>query len=98
MGWIQRGSKRYYYRSKRVGGRIRTEAFSGLRAELEARADDEAREARRREREQIAEDRELDAELDQLFGKLEELTAYQLEGLGYHCRQGEWRRRRNRAA
>jgi hypothetical protein len=95
MGWVTRGSKSYFYRSKRIGGKVQTEAFSGLRAEIEAERDEEARYEHRREADQFAEEDEIDAELERLFGKIEDFTAERLEAAGYHRHKREWRRRRN---
>jgi hypothetical protein len=94
MGWVTRGSRSYYFRSRWRDGRVETEVFSGLRAKLEAKADEEARDARRREAEEFAKEDELDAEIDRLFGKIEEITAERLHAAGYHRHKREWRRRR----
>jgi hypothetical protein len=94
MGWVNRNGRSYYCRSKRAGGKVETEVFSGPLASLEAEADEEAREARRREAEQFAEEDELDAEIEKLFVAVEEFTAEQLLAAGYHRHKQEWRRRR----
>ena len=96
MGWITRGSQAYFYRSKRVGGRVQTEAFSGLRAVLEAQVDEEEKFRREREAELLAEEDELDAEIGRLFRKIEDFTAERLHAAGYHRHKREWRRRRGR--
>lgn len=102
MGWVSRGAKFYYYRSRRIGGRVRTESFSGPIAELEAAADEEARYARRREAERFSEEDEIEdeieGELDRLFGKLEDFTTERLEAGGFYRHKRQWRRRRNAKA
>jgi len=95
MGWVTRGARSYYYRSRWRAGEVETEAFTGRRAVLEAQADEEEREARRREAEAFAEEDELDAEIDRLFIKIEEFTAERLLAAGYHRHKQEWRRRRS---
>jgi hypothetical protein len=94
MAWIDRNGKRYYYRSKRINGRVATECFSGSRAEREAAADEDAKAGRRREAESLAEEDEIDAEIDRLFGKIEEFTAERLDVEGFHQHKRQWRRRR----
>jgi hypothetical protein len=97
MGWVRRGAKDYYYRLKRVCGKVRTEAFSGRRAELEAAADAKARVERARETEESAEEDDLDAEIDRLFAAVEEVAIERLDADGFHLYKREWRRRRQSA-
>src|SRR5215475_12106391 len=94
MAWGFRNGKAYYFRSKRVGGEVRTECFGGPLAELEARADEEAREARRREAERFDAEDEIDREIDGIIDKIETFTVEQLQARGYHKHKREWRRRR----
>ena len=94
MGLVERNGRRYFYRSKRRDGKVKTVVFSGLRAEIETEADEEAREERRREADEEARQDEIDSELDLLFVAIEEFTAERLLAAGYHRRKREWRRRR----
>lgn len=94
MGWIDRNGRSYYYKSRRVAGKVETEAFSGLRASLEASADERARAERGVKTALLEEDAALEAELDTLYSQIEEFTAERLHAAGYHRHKREWRRRR----
>lgn len=101
MGWETRRGKRYYYRKKRIGGRVVSEyAGAGEIAELGARLDaieraerEDARAAIRRERQEIAEQDRLARELGDLAQAL--ARAALLAG-GAHTHKGQWRKRKKR--
>jgi hypothetical protein len=100
VAWERRASKRYYYRSERVGGRpVRryVGAGGGAAAELAAAADD----LRRLEREIAAREghaererlREAEAALLELCEVSDIVARAALVGAGYHRHdRGEWRR------
>lgn len=101
MAWERRkrgGGNRYYYRSRRVGGRVVKE-YLGRGAAAEAVATHQ--EARRVEREKqqatqaAAEAPLVNASLALIrFGALaHDLFRAVLVANGYHLHQGEWRRR-----
>jgi hypothetical protein len=97
VGWERQG--RYYYRTRKAGGRVLREYVgAGPAAELAARLDALEREEREAERAaERAEPEALDAPLDELDG-LADLLAHAgllAAGFGQHHR-GEWRRRRGR--
>ena len=101
MAWEQRGKRKYYYRTRRVGDEVRKEYFGhGPQALAAAQADEAARKTKQREREQIRrmEDRVLP--LKELMAELDEgvrlLTAASLLAANYHQHRGHWRRRRDR--
>jgi hypothetical protein len=90
----------YYYRVRKVGGRVvREYVGTGQVAELAAQLD--ARERARREREALATRRQkaeltaLDAELKALTERADLLARAALLAAGFHRhKRGEWRRRR----
>jgi hypothetical protein len=41
MGLVSKNGREYFYRSKRIGGRVQTEVFSGIRAQIEATRDED---------------------------------------------------------
>ena len=90
----------YYTRSRRVDGRVVREYVGrGPLAEIIAQADEAEREAhrlqRRREREQMEQDRELDDLFGAYSAGVDELLRGVLEAAGYHRhKRGEWRRAR----
>jgi hypothetical protein len=99
MGWKTIKGRRYYYKSEREGGRVKTTYFgageSGLLVsllELEDRAEREADlEEKRAEREASdAEDRAVSSWFDdvQAVADAAMITA------GYHKHKGQWRRKR----
>ena len=98
MAWEQRNNlQRYYYRKRRIGGRVYSEYIgSGPVAEMYAYLDRLEREEiheRRRERLRIVEqDHDIDEALDLSIA----LTRAALLLAGYHNHKGEWVRRRVR--
>jgi hypothetical protein len=100
VGWEQRGGQRYYYRSRRVGGRVVKEYHGdGLRALL-AIEQDEAERAERAERRAVLADElarivALETPLTAFCEAAEVLARSALLARGYHRHdRGEWRRRR----
>jgi|ERR1700730_17124162 hypothetical protein len=99
MAWEQRKNARYYYRSRRVGDSVRRDYMGrGQEATLSAELD-----LRRREQSQV--DLTSWADFVSRLGKadrlLEDLTrdcrllvSAVMLSAGYHCWNGEWRRRR----
>jgi len=101
MSWETRGVHGpYYTRSRRVNGRVVREYVGrGPLADIIAKADAAEREARllqrKREREQLEQDRELDQLFSAYSAGVDELLRGVLESAGYHRhKRGEWRRRR----
>lgn len=101
MSWETRGVYGpYYTRSRRVDGRVVREYVGrGPLADIIAQADEAEREAhrlqRRREREQMEQDRRLDETFSTYSAGVDELLRSALEAAGYHQhKRGEWRRAR----
>ena|SRR5579871_1245896 len=104
MSWDKKqrgGEQRYYYRSKRSGGKT-TKVYigKGPLAELTARLDEEERERRQAERRAWLDEQirlaAADASLDDLRDSVDLLFRATLLLGGYHNHHGLWRRRRNR--
>jgi hypothetical protein len=100
VAWQKRDGKLYFYRSVRIGGRVRCRYFgNGPVAELAAVEDQihqlELLEARERRRAALARQRAADAALDRLCRMTSLLARAGLLAAGYrqHAR-GAWRRRR----
>ncbi len=99
MGWKRINGREYYYKSVRVGGRVRSIYFgfgelATAVASLEAEAR-EGREAERRER-RAARD-QADAEeraISAWFDGIQAVTDAALRAAGYHKHRGQWRRHR----
>lgn len=101
MGWERRGSGNYYYRKKRVGGRVVTEYVGkGLSAELGALFDDKMRSERELERAAREKARAEEEQIDHALVELEELVQAITRGYlivqGYHKHKGQWRRKRDK--
>lgn len=104
MGWEtrERGTGSYYYRSKRVGGRVRKEYQGhGRLGQLAAKLDkierqEKAEEAAfwKQERERLKREAGFLLELE---GAAKILTTAQLLAVGCHKYKGEWRRLRESA-
>ncbi|MDP9356834.1 MAG: hypothetical protein M3R02_16385 [Chloroflexota bacterium] len=101
MGWETRGPHRYYYRARKVGGRVVKEYIgTGLSAEIAALQDRSARQdraitamARRAERTGLE---AVDGELTDIDDAIEAATRASLILTGYHRHhRGAWRRRRD---
>ena len=101
MAWERRGSKEYYYRSERRGGRpVRryvgadgnaTAALASAAADLRRLEREVAARERHAERERL---RGVEAALQKLCEASDIVARAALVGAGYHRHGGEWRRSR----
>jgi hypothetical protein len=99
MGWKRINGREYYYKSERVGGRVRSTYFgSGELATAVAALEAEAREGREAERrERRAARDQADAEeraVSAWFDGIQAVTDAALRAAGYHKHRGQWRRHR----
>jgi hypothetical protein len=100
MTWCR--DQRYWYRSRRVGGRVISEyrgagEAGALLAEIDNAEQRQARAERQRERAGQDEARAVQAALGDLACASDELVAEVLTAAGYYRHQrGAWRRRRRR--
>ena len=102
MGWEERRSRLYYYRSVREGKRVRKEYIgSGALGQILAQLDELNRLQREVEEASWREERERLQRSAGFLQDLEEaaeiLTRAQLLAAGFHKRKGEWRRLRERS-
>ena len=101
MAWEQRGNHRYYYRARKVNGRVHKEYVgTGPLAEAVSQHDARAREMRRAAKVQRSQEHEailaLDAPVNTFTDTLETLMRTSLLLAGYHRHHGsEWRKRRH---
>ncbi len=99
MGWEKRGSGQYYYRKKRVNGRVVSEYVgAGVLAEatqmidqMESENNELQKQREKDEKEQAA---AIDVAVDQNLESIGELIESALTGWGYHKVKGEWRKKR----
>jgi hypothetical protein len=100
MAWEQRGTKRYYSRTRRLNGRrVREYYGNGERAERAAAEDEYRRALRTLTRNAIKRHDSRFADADAILGRLEgltqRLTRASLLAAGFRQHQhGEWRRPR----
>lgn len=89
MGWVKRGNRKYYYRSRRVNGRVVKEYLGcGPEAEEAARRDAAEREYRKKSA-------ALAAVNNELKERTKLLIAATMYAAGYHRHdRGRWRKRR----
>jgi hypothetical protein len=99
MGWKTINGRRYYYKSERDGGRVKTTYFgtgeSGLLISLLASEDRAEREAERAQRK--AEREECDAEekaVAEWFHGVQAVADAAIIAAGFHKHKGQWRRER----
>ncbi len=99
MAWEERRSRRYYYRKRRVAGRVvsvylgQGEVVSML-ADLDDADRMERQEVRQEERARRAALRREDEHLAELAGLTEAFAAAALLLAGCHTHKGTWRRKR----
>jgi hypothetical protein len=100
MAWEQRGSSRFYYRSRRADGRVTREYCGNALFGAAAALEDESARARRAERKAMTsrEQQEhrsalnLQADVDRA---LDQLVSKTLAAAGFHQhKNGEWRKKR----
>lgn len=102
MAWEERSGRPYYYRSRRVGGRVLKEYVgAGPAAELMADVEEAARQAERARRETEKAERErleaFDREIDAVCETIELVARAALVEAGYRQHnRGEWRLRHAR--
>src|SRR4051794_29061450 len=99
MGWEERRGKRYYYRKRRIGGRVISEYVgSGEAAEVAAAQDNAARTQRAASRALLANEQIQYEAMNQVVAQFQAAVRTQvraqLETQGYHQHKGQWRRKR----
>ena len=99
MGWEERRGRSYYYRSRRVGDRVRkVYVGGGVLGEIAALEDELQRLQNKQESASLKEEWKRLEEDAAFLQELEEvariLTRAHLIANGYHQRKGTWRRAR----
>jgi hypothetical protein len=99
MGWKTINGRRYYYKSERDGGRVKTAYFgageSGLLISLLGREDQAEREAERDERRaEREENRAEEKAVTEWFDDVQAVADAAMIAAGFHKHKGQWRRRR----
>ena len=99
MAWESRNGRRYYYRTKRVDGRvIKVYLGSGKAAQQAAAEDTAAKAVRARDAAELTALQASLIEADQITTEaaagVNLLLEAELLAMGYHKRRGEWRRKR----
>jgi len=100
MGWENRAGRQYYYRKKRINGRVVSDYVgAGGLAELDAALDQRKQQDRASEQAKWQAERnralQLDQETNQVLDSVQDLLASTLLGSGYHKVKGEWRKKRH---
>ena len=99
MGWEQRGSRSYYYRKTREGGRVRSEYMGGgVLGKICAETDRDEQHDRKAERDADHATQQVDAEIDRQLKDAEvalgTIVNSALRAAGYHKHKGQWRKKR----
>ena len=103
MAWETRGNRRYYYRKKRVSGRVVSEyigtgAIADLTASTQEQTTRQSKFARKLDHDQQRQQAAIDTEIKQCESELHKLLAPVLVAAGYHRHKRQWRKKlaRNR--
>lgn len=101
MGIEKRRNNLYYYRKRRVGGRVVSEYVGcGELAYLAAHWDNLEREQQHEERSRLNKMRAEQAASERQLADLEQTISTLVQGIllaeGYHTHKGQWRRKRER--
>lgn len=92
MSWEKRSNKTYYYRRRRLNGRVVSE-YLGRGPKAQSIADEDARK-NAQERAALQELDRLSQMVDQIGGRIDRLLTAHLLVNGYHRHRGEWRKKR----
>ncbi len=98
MAWESRGTGQYYYRKRKVGGRVVAEYVgNGLYAHLAQLQDDaeriEAQERRQAWQAVVDADKELDAQLDHVTELVNAYAGALMLASGYYQHRRQWRKK-----
>jgi len=99
MAWEKRRGKEYYYRKRRIGGRVMSKYVgTGPDAEAASALDELTRQAQEEKRDLFRQERERQRAIDEAVDRACRLTRHLIYAAlllnGYHMHQGEWRKRR----
>lgn len=96
MAWETRKGSLFYYRKRRVAGRVvSVYAGAGLAGQIAAEEDQAQRVKAQAVRDELAESDAFDRELDHLSEAIDALTDATLLTSGFHQRKREWRKMRD---
>jgi len=96
-----RGTRRYYYRKRRVGGKVKSQYLgNGYAAHLMQLLDEQERQEAQEKRQAwqavVDAEKELDAMLDGFTEVVNAYTGAVLLVNGFHTHRRQWRKRRDR--
>jgi hypothetical protein len=99
MGWKTINGRRYFYKSERTGGRVRSAYFGpgtsgSIMAEWIALERLEKTEQRERERGEREESDAAERTIADWFGDVQAVADAAMVAAGFHKHKGQWRRRR----
>jgi hypothetical protein len=99
MAWEDRNGNRYYYRKRRVNGRVVSEYVgNGYAGELAAIFDNQERQQAEGKRRELRKQRQEAAKMDTQAGDVEKMTRAITNAClllaGYHTHKGQWRKAR----
>jgi hypothetical protein len=99
MGWKTINGRRYYYKSEREGGRVKSIYFgageSGLLiSRMEAIDQEEREENRKQRRAEREENRAEEKAVADWFDDVQAVADAAMIAAGFHKHKGQWRRKR----
>ncbi|MBU2034889.1 MAG: hypothetical protein ABH882_01415 [Candidatus Omnitrophota bacterium] len=100
MAWETRGNNKYYYRKKKVNGKVTSEYVGkGLVAQEIALRDLAERQERNKKAEAIKKEKTdlqlLDEQVTQVTSFIKQVLENALIVYGFHKHNGQWRKKRN---
>jgi len=94
-----RGTRRYYYRKRRIGGKVQSQYLgTGYAATLMQRLDEHERQEAEHKRQAwqatVDAENELDAQLDEVAAQVNVYAGAALLVSGYHQHKRQWRKQK----
>ena len=93
MAWEARGKKKYYYRKKRIGNKVRSIYIGNeIRGKNPATEDENKRKSGEKQSCWLYECLEKEKDLDKMADHVELVVNSIFLISGYHCHKGQWRK------
>lgn len=100
MAWLTRGANRYYYRRKRVSGKVISEYigsgdFAAMIAQMDAQERQEGQEKRQADKGIVEQEKATDEQIAALVQAADHYIKALMLLADYHLHKRQWRRKRD---